>query len=230
MSRARPTRELYEPGGEELEQKYVHDVYEQVADHFDMTRYKPWPVVEHFLQSIPRGFIGTDLGCGNGKYLGVNKDIHMIGCDRCERLLGHARQKAPRSDLFSGDHISIPMRSASMDFCISIAVLHHFSTEERRIQAARELLRILRSGGRFLIFVWAFEQQPDSRRAFTSQDALVSWSQDERVYDRYYHVFVRGELEALLYRAAEELSPPRVLQVEQSGYERDNWFVQGAII
>ncbi|KAJ3084968.1 3-hydroxymethyl-3-methylglutaryl-CoA lyase [Quaeritorhiza haematococci] len=34
----------------ELEQRYVHDVYEAIAPHFSATRYKPWPVVEDFLK------------------------------------------------------------------------------------------------------------------------------------------------------------------------------------
>ena len=56
---------------------------------------------------------------------------------------------------------------------ISIAVIHHMSTRERRIQAirvrcsyfpllhaykAQELFRLLRHGGTMLITVWAFEQ------------------------------------------------------------------------
>ena len=41
---------------------------------------------------------------------------------------------------------------------ISIAVIHHFSTPERRKEAIAELLRIVKPGGKVLIFVWAMEQ------------------------------------------------------------------------
>ena len=37
-----------DPG--ELEDKHVHQVYEQIANHFSVTRYKPWPVVDAFLK------------------------------------------------------------------------------------------------------------------------------------------------------------------------------------
>ena len=44
------------------------------------------------------------------------------------------------------------------DFAICIAVIHHFSSHERRLEACNELLRIVIPGGKVLIFVWAFEQ------------------------------------------------------------------------
>jgi tRNA (uracil-5-)-methyltransferase TRM9 len=73
------------------EQLHVHDVYNNIADHFSRTRYKvrliplhpfhfffflqntqPWPRVSQFIDSLPSGTIGLDAGAGNGKYLGVN--------------------------------------------------------------------------------------------------------------------------------------------------------------
>ncbi|KAL2900576.1 hypothetical protein RDABS01_025658 [Bienertia sinuspersici] len=45
------------------------------------------------------------------------------------------------------------------DAAISIAVLHHLSTESRRQKAIEELVRIVRKGGLVLITVWAVEQE-----------------------------------------------------------------------
>lgn len=39
-----------------------------------------------------------------------------------------------------------------------IAVLHHLSTTERRLEGLRELVRIVRPGGLVLVYVWALEQ------------------------------------------------------------------------
>jgi SAM-dependent methyltransferase len=49
-------------------------------------------------------------------------------------------------------------RSNSLDACISVAVIHHLSTEQRRQRAVAELVRCVRPGGRVLVCVWAYEQ------------------------------------------------------------------------
>ena len=46
-----------------------------------------------------------------------------------------------------------------MDAALSIAVIHHIATAERRVMALRELSRVLRVGGRVIISVWAMEQR-----------------------------------------------------------------------
>lgn len=38
------------------------------------------------------GTIGIDVGCGNGKYLGINKNIVMIGSDRSDGLISCAKE------------------------------------------------------------------------------------------------------------------------------------------
>jgi alkylated DNA repair protein alkB family protein 8 len=57
----------------DMEKKHVYEVYEKIAPHFSNTRYKPWPKIAKYLESLPIGSFNIDIGCGNGKYLGVNK-------------------------------------------------------------------------------------------------------------------------------------------------------------
>ena len=52
--------------------------------------------------------------------------------------------------------------SSTFDACISIAVIHHLSTTERRANAIREILRIVKPNGLVLIYVWAQEQSKDA--------------------------------------------------------------------
>jgi len=100
----------------------------------------------------------------------------------------------------------------------------------------------LRVGGRVLIYVWALEQQ-NSRRGWKegdAQDVLVPWvsrckkvkeskgptgseeaesngkEQEERVYQRYYHLYRKSELE-------EDIASAGGIVVE-GGYEKDNWW------
>jgi len=53
-------------------------VYETIASHFSSTRHSPWPRVTEFIRQIPPGSLVADIGCGNGKYLGINRNIYMV--------------------------------------------------------------------------------------------------------------------------------------------------------
>ncbi|XP_035536483.1 alkylated DNA repair protein alkB homolog 8 isoform X1 [Morone saxatilis] len=146
-----------------LEEEYVHRVYDAIASHFSSTRHSPWPRVCHFLNSLPPGSVLADVGCGNGKYLGVNPEVVAVGCDRSSALIQICAERGFQA--FVSDALSVPLRTASCDACISIAVIHHFSTQERRLAAVRELVRLLRPGGRALIYVWAFEQEYNKQKS-----------------------------------------------------------------
>ncbi|KAI8086020.1 S-adenosyl-L-methionine-dependent methyltransferase [Halteromyces radiatus] len=213
----------------EYEQSHVHDVYEVIASHFSDTRYKPWPVVENFLFGLPIGSLGADVGCGNGKYIGINPNVFISGSDRSSNLISIVRDRGLEGIVADG--MVLPYRNNAFDFAISIAVIHHFSTPERRIAAIEELLRIVKPGGKVLVFVWALEQTKFSKRNFQpgEQDVFVPWTlakkkdeQDDgeppKVYNRYYHLFKKGELDNLF----EQISN---VSIDISGYDRDNHYV-----
>ena len=78
----------------DMEKQHVYEVYEKIAPHFSNTRYKPWPMIVDFLNSLPDCSIVADVGCGNGKYLGVNPKLQMVGTDRSFNLIACAREKS----------------------------------------------------------------------------------------------------------------------------------------
>ena len=96
-------------------------------------------------------------GCGNGKYLNVREDIVINGSDICQELvqLAYGRHR----DVIRANNLRLPYRSESMDAVISVGVLHHFVSPNRRLQSIWELVRLLRPGGKLLIYVWAWEQK-----------------------------------------------------------------------
>lgn len=53
-------------------------VYEEIASHFSGTRHSPWPRISEFLLKQPPGSLMADIGCGNGKYLGINKSLYQV--------------------------------------------------------------------------------------------------------------------------------------------------------
>ncbi|KAK4226449.1 S-adenosyl-L-methionine-dependent methyltransferase [Podospora fimiseda] len=162
---------------EAYERTHVHGVYEAIAPHFSATRYKPWPAVASFLSSQNPGAVGFDVGCGNGKYLGVNPSLFMVGSDRSESLVALAEKRGRQllqegkrnvdqdrtnpaggegtggaavgiaTEVVVADGLSLPFRERSADFVICVAVVHHMSTRSRRQEAIRQLLRCVKLGG-----------------------------------------------------------------------------------
>jgi tRNA (uracil-5-)-methyltransferase TRM9 len=214
---------------EKYEEQHVHEVYDQIASHFSSTRYKPWPIVESFLQSLTPGSVGLDVGCGNGKYLTVNHDVFIIGSDHSSNLVKIAAQHQPHSAIVA-DTLALPHQAGRFDFVISIAVVHHLSTPARRREAISAILECLKDGGKALIYVWALEQK-NSRRGWDEgheQDVMVPWvmktskknphedGSTEKTFQRYYHLYRSGELEEDITEVGGE--------IVESGYEKDNWW------
>lgn len=56
---------------ENYETKHVHNIYSEISDHFSQTRYKIWPSVKQFMDEIPDNASVLEVGCGNGKNLGI---------------------------------------------------------------------------------------------------------------------------------------------------------------
>ena len=162
---------------EAYESTHVHAVYEAIAPHFSSTRHSPWPRVAAYLATQHAGAIGLDVGCGNGKYLDVNPALHMLGSDRSNELvrLARSRGSAPKdtpatqnsnttaekaeekssagfiasgAEVAVADGLALPYRLGAFDFVICIAVVHHLSTKQRRVEAIGELLSRLQPSSR----------------------------------------------------------------------------------
>lgn len=176
------------------------------------------------------------MGCGNGKYLAVNKNVFIVGSDRSTNLTRIAREHQPH-DAVVADVLDLPHPKGLFDFAFSIAVIHHLSTRERRVSAINAILEVLKPDCRALFYVWALEQA-SSRRGWDEgdeQDVMVPWvmksksivniaSKDtahndqlkEKSFQRYYHLYKKGELEEDIEQAGG--------LVLDSGYEKDNWW------
>ncbi len=140
-------------------------------------------------------------------------------------MLSVCREKG--FEVTQGTVLKDPFRDGIFDFALSIAVIHHMRSRERRLKAIQEMLRVMRTGARGLIFVWAFEENSSVRRHKLTildgneQDVLVPWTKNNcentEVHQRYYHLFKRGELDELILTCG--------ATIETSGYDRDNYYV-----
>jgi ubiquinone/menaquinone biosynthesis C-methylase UbiE len=206
----------------EFEKEFVHDVYSNISEHFSNTRVIIWPKVIDFIQSWSLGSTILDIGCGNGKNMGTRKDCTYIGIDKCFNLLKKAELKDNCSFL-NADCLCLPFNEKSFDYAMSIAVIHHLSNKDRRIKSLSEIARILKINGKALIYVWAFEQPKFENEQ--KQDVMVKWNlikkysndRESIVYNRYYHLFIKNELEELINEIPD-------LIVIESGNQCNNWY------
>ncbi len=206
-----------------LEVEKVHNVYDIISKHFSTTRKIIWPKVEDFINSFEPNSLILDIGCGNGKNMGSRNDCIYIGLDTCENLMKQAKLRQNCSYIL-GNCIELPFKLNTFDYAMSIAVIHHLSTEIRRLQALQEITRILKKNGEALIYVWAFEQPRFINEK--SQDVNVKWmlqkkysekKERDEIFYRYYHLFKKNELETLIYKVKE-------LKIIESGNQYNNWY------
>jgi alkylated DNA repair protein alkB family protein 8 len=123
-------------------------------------------------------------------------------------------------------------RASVFDAVIAIAVIHHIPDLDGRIAALREMYRLLRHGGRALVYVWAMEQKKGTvgARTFESQDIYVPWNLQSKYLkpedgvpegqiipmQRYYHVFNEDEFKSLIECVPE-------FRIESIYYDNNNW-------
>lgn len=74
------------------------------------------------------------------------------------------------------------------------------------------------------------------------QDVFVPWKvlpksngqeeeKEEKIYNRYYHLFRQGELRDLVIEAAKELNVETSLKVDaKEGWEQGNWNIQATFV
>ncbi|CAJ1038048.1 putative Methyltransferase domain containing protein [Leishmania utingensis] len=176
----------------------------------------------------------------------VDPNLHQE--KRCRRLHGKGARnegegvatpvsevKLPRTDTVRSDALRCPLRDGVFDAAISIAVIHHYASRERRRLAVRELIRLIRPhGGLALIYVWAREQRENTKRLVNPEtgDGLVRWERSgkydsaQQVFQRYYHFFEEGELEQLCKEAVSDDGTGRIpIAIRKSYYDKENWCV-----
>ena len=82
------------------------------TDPASACRFAIWPKVREFIEGLPPGAVMADVGCGNGKYFGVRRDVAVLGSDRSAGLAQVAAQRlAPNSP--GGEAVNHPKDSTA---------------------------------------------------------------------------------------------------------------------
>lgn len=190
----------------------VHAVYASIAKEFDVTRVALWKGVVMFLESLPSGSTILDLGCGNGKYLGVRKDCEIYGCDACQELVDIAKARYDHANVMVGNGLDLPYDDNMFDAVICVAVLHHVETLENRVKFLREIQRVLKPNGKAYITVWATEARKPNWKSIGNSDFLVPWNGKA---DRYYHLYTESEIRDVVSNSG--------LTIDTIDFEFKNW-------
>lgn len=189
---------LTENSNNNLETTYVKEVYEEIAPHFSNTRSYKWSWVIDFLDSLKTDSIVYDLGCGNGRNMD-HGSLKFIGIDNCENFVSICKNK--NLSVINSNITKIPLNNNSADAIICIAVFHHLSSTENRIQSLLEMKRLVKPGGKILISTWSINQPQKTRRTFNNYgNNIVLWNSYGKVYERYYYIFKLDEIKELIKR------------------------------
>jgi len=131
-----------------------------------------------------------DVGCGRGAVLLAAArrlpEGHAVGIDLWRRRdqTGNTRAAAERNavaegvagrvDFLDADARAIPLPDSSFDVVVSSLTIHNIPGADQRAQALREVVRVLRPGGRLrIVDVRAGRRYPDVLRAAGCTDITV---------------------------------------------------------
>lgn len=208
-----------------FESDSVVDVYDAIANKFSHTRYKPWPTTVDFLNTLETNSKTLEVGCGNGKNLNLRDDVEFHGCDISEGLLDICKDKG--FNVLKCDGCNLPYNTNYFDSVYSVAVLHHMSTDERRIKFLSEMVRVTKNDGKIFFQVWATsEPKYEITKDIGELDRMVSFKDNGKVYERYYHFFTKEEVERIikLYNDSHDNKIEGDIT-----FARNNWIFTGKI-
>ena len=195
--------------------KKTKDNYNQIADNFSRYRTKPWSEVKFLFDDyIKPGDKVLDLGCGRGQFLEFlrGKNVEYIGVDFSEKLIEIAKKQDPEAKYQVADVLRLPFPDDYFNKVYAIALFHHIPSKELRIQALKEIERVLKEKGLSIFTVWNLWQKKKTRKLIYKfallkifgkskldfEDILMDW---ERMKDCYFHCFTKNELRKLLEKA-----------------------------
>ena len=178
-----------------VENNNVRSVYQGIAQHFNNTRVYKWSWVVDFLNKYTGDNLILDLGCGNGRNM-VHNDLKFIGVDNCDKFIHICKGKG--LEVYNYNITDVRLKSDLVDGIICIAVFHHLSTVEHRIEALKEMKRLVKPGGKILISVWSINQPANSKRHFNNYgNSIVLWDNYGTVFERFYYIFEIDEIKEL---------------------------------
>ncbi len=188
-------------------------VYDNIADQFSSTRQYLWEDLKPLAQYVNPGDKVIDLACGNGRLYQLlkEKQVLYVGTDQSEGLIREAQHGAPEATFLVLPMISIPVEDGEADAVYCIASFHHLPDHATRKKTLKEIRRVLKPGGVFVMTNWNLENDwvaekiNEGKFTVDTQDPkhiCIPWrTGDQKVWGwRHYWSFSPPELISLLDR------------------------------
>lgn len=105
------------------------------------------------IAGVAEGEIACDVGAGSGFMTEglIKKGLNVIAVDQSQEMINEMKKKfscSNRVDYRVGEAENLPVKSESIDYVFSNMCLHHV---ENPSDAIKEMLRILKPGGKLII-------------------------------------------------------------------------------
>jgi len=174
-------------------------LYSNIINEFDRTRGYVWPCLKKFISSIPNKneLSIYEAGCGNGRNLvyAINAGFSSVsGTDICPEFVKICNDK--NLDV-STANILDPF-DKKYDIILSVAVIHHLDTEEKRIKAITNLINGLKEYGILFLTFWSYEVGDSIvKKKLELGDNFVPWRSKRTkqiLENRYYYIYNRENL------------------------------------
>lgn len=183
--------------------------YDEVADSWYNIRH--WSLFQDELEELSKEWDEgklLNIGCAHGSdFLPFDKQkFDLYGLDISMELLQKAKDYSSKFNfspkLITGDMKGLPFKDKTFDHVICVASLHHLLEKEQRIQALKEIKRVLKPNKEAFITVWNKRQKD-----FITGDKIIekTWDYKGKELKRKYYLYTYKELKKDLKEAGFEV-------------------------
>lgn len=177
-------------------QRYDYQVEVVFLGAADMMRRQALASIVRWARGLRHDPQFADLGCGTGRFLSQLRralpNAHLLGVDLSPFYIERAKKRFKGDQaiaLMDGALEQLPLADESCDGLSSIFVFHELPPKIR-IQALKEIARVLKPGGRF------FLMDTVHKGDYLPYDALLDLFPDA-FHEPYYKSYVESDLDGL---------------------------------
>ena len=183
-------------------------VYNKIAESWYNIRH--WSIFNEELDKMSKEWDGKllNIGCAHGAdFVPFNSDkFQLFGIDSSSELILLSKKFAAKNGIIFHNCVAdmrlLPFSDSSFDYVICMASLHHLLKRKERIQALKEMKRVVRKG--VFLTVWDIENKDLPNEKIIEKD----WNLRGQILRRKYYLYDISEFQK---------------ELEEAGFSADMW-------